>query len=401
MAMISISGKVLQQLRTMVRKGLCMNKRQSNRPITFIANQRELSISISSENAILEYRESGSFVPVQFAAPLALMRECSASTRTDVLIKAGNEVVDVSWFEGAIPQQKLFPRLPAKPLPREPEQWCSNNSELMTALRDASGTADSESSQYALNCIRLRGHDGQLAATDGRQLLVQDGFSLPWEGQVLIPASPLFSCADLQRGTSTDVACQEAWVVFRNGPWSIWLKIDKTSRFPEVDSLVPTAVHGDRLLALNDEDAAFLQQNLQHLPGTNAANSPITVDLNGKVVFRARDAEKSSACDLIMSRSRWTGKFIRFAVNRHHLARAVQLGFRNFQVDRPESPVVAKSDHRTFVWANLCQESAFPPSDDAMQVDSADCSVKARRPDPPIKRDSQRSQKKRSAMCVS
>jgi tetratricopeptide (TPR) repeat protein len=55
------------------------------------------------------------------------------------------------------------------------------------ALADASQITDPESSRYALGCIQLQGTSGKMAATDGRQILLQSGFTFPWQEDLLLP----------------------------------------------------------------------------------------------------------------------------------------------------------------------------------------------------------------------
>lgn len=38
-----------------------------------------------------------------------------------------------------------------------------------------------------------------MVATDGRQILIQGGFGLPWEGDLLVRATPLFASKGLPR----------------------------------------------------------------------------------------------------------------------------------------------------------------------------------------------------------
>src|SRR5207253_3074735 len=80
------------------------------------------------------------------------------------------------------------------PLFPEPSaSWSTGPIELLDALGVASATACDDSTRYALNGILLKGDGGAVVATDGRQLLVQQGFDLPWTGDVLIRRSPVFA----------------------------------------------------------------------------------------------------------------------------------------------------------------------------------------------------------------
>src|SRR5262249_56100748 len=68
--------------------------------------------------------------------------------------------------------------------------------DFLPALAEASRTASREVGRRSLSQVLLR-RDGSLVGTDGRQLLVQGGFSFPWDEDLLIPALPPFPCPDL------------------------------------------------------------------------------------------------------------------------------------------------------------------------------------------------------------
>src|SRR5207249_768602 len=84
---------------------------------------------------------------------------------------------------------------------------------LADALAEASATACDDNTRYALNGILLKGNGGAVVATDGRQLLVQDGFDLPWTGDVLIRRSPVFASQALPRGRPLSVGKTDTHVV--------------------------------------------------------------------------------------------------------------------------------------------------------------------------------------------
>jgi hypothetical protein len=68
--------------------------------------------------------------------------------------------------------------------------------------------------RFALGQIQLGGKSGTIAATDGRQLLVYNGFQFPWEEDLLIPASKVFGSAELQ-GQSLAIGKTDDWLVNR------------------------------------------------------------------------------------------------------------------------------------------------------------------------------------------
>ena len=105
-----------------------------------------------------------------------------------------------SWDDGGVPRvlgldtvtpdrAPVFPDLPADFTPMPPG--------FLTVLDEACRTAGREpNGRFGLTRIQLRGRRGDVVATDGRQLLIQSGFRLPWDDDILIPRTSVFSCRE-------------------------------------------------------------------------------------------------------------------------------------------------------------------------------------------------------------
>jgi len=374
--MITIPGLVIQQFRAVVRKGLGITKRQPAPLVNLRATQNGLRMCVQTEEVIVEYlNPCHGTLTTDLAVAFDLFRECSAGKTTDVSLCIKDDGIVASWTEAGIPQMTHHPVREQSELPITPQTWCSNSSELLTAIHDASGTTDSESARYALSHIRLRGSDGQIAATDGRQLLAVKGFEFPWTDEVLVPASKVFDCADLCGYETVEVALDGEWICVRTGPWTVRLKIDRARRFPEIDLMLRGSPQVATVLTLEESDAQFLQRTLRHLPGKAEYNSPLTFDLNGCVAVRCKAGGMDQVTEVTLANSNRDGQKVRFAANRKYVARAIELGFRTFQVGNPESPVIAQEANRTFLWANLTASSVIPPSPDAQRIESPRSSV--------------------------
>src|SRR5262249_61690775 len=103
------------------------------------------------------------------------------------------------WEDGGVPcSLELDTVVPEglPELPSMPERLTEVGPGFLAALAEAARTASKDASRFALSHVQLRGKRGQLVGTDGRQLLVQGGFGLPWPEDVLIPALPAFGCRD-------------------------------------------------------------------------------------------------------------------------------------------------------------------------------------------------------------
>src|SRR5215469_15306626 len=120
-----------------------------------------------------------------------------------------------SWDEGGVPRSLEFdtvtpdsvPQLPARPKKLAPVP-----DEFLAALAEAARTAGRESARLAVSRVLLRGKAGAVVATDGRQLLVQGGFPLPWPDDVLVPRVPAFGCRELEGAAPVRLGRSESHV---------------------------------------------------------------------------------------------------------------------------------------------------------------------------------------------
>ena len=308
------------------------------------------------------------------ALPLDALADVEGRDDTPVVLEAAAPGRTVArWDDRGIPQSREYPvpdlaGLPPFPAPPTATESCP--ADLLDALAEAAQTTDEGSSRYALDCLQLKGASGEVVATDGRQILIQGGFRLPWDGDLLVRRTPLFAARELPRDRPVAVGRTEAHVVLRAGPWTIWLTVRADARFPRIEHAVPDANGASTRLRLAPEDAAFLDRSLDRLPGGDAHNAPVTVDLNGRVAVRAQAGGGDRVTELVLGRSGFTGEPVRLNTSRHYLARAVRLGFAEVQVVGPEDPVACRDGRRAYIWQPLSRESAIGPTDDAIRIDS-------------------------------
>jgi len=290
-----------------------------------------------------------------------------------VLEAAGPGHTVARWQEGGIPLSREYAAPDASGLPPFPGQSASFEAcpaGLLDALAEATLTTDEGSTRYALDCIQLKGAAGEVVATDGRQILIQGGFRFPWDGDLLVRRTPLFAGRGLPRDRPVGVGRTETHVAIRAGNWTAWLTVRPDARFPRIEQAIPDAAAAATRLRLDPADAAFLAQALDRLPGSDEANSPATLDLNGRVAVRARGAGQAGVTELVLARSGYTGPPVVVNANRAYLARAVRLGFDHGEFLDADSPVVCRDRHRVFCFQPLSKGSAIGPSDDVTRVES-------------------------------
>ena len=160
-------------------------------------------------------------------------------------------------------------------------------------------------------------------------------------------------------------------MAIRAGDWTVWLTICTDARFPRIENAIPEVSAITTRLRLDPQDAVFLDQALDRLPGADVMNSPATLDLNGRVAVRAESVPiRTRVTELVLARSGYTGTPVRVSANRHFLARGVRLGFTEIEIAGVDSPVVLRNPHRVFCFQPLSEDSAIEPSEDVTRVES-------------------------------
>jgi hypothetical protein len=236
---------------------------------------------------------------------------------------------------------------------------------FLQALDDACRAAARESVRFALSRVQLRGQAGQVAASDGKQLLVQGGFAFPFAEDLLVPALPAFGARELAGAAPARLGRAGGRVVVQAGPWSFELAVDATGRFPDVQGVFPRGTAATTLV-LDDADASYLPGVLPGLPGGEKGPNPVTLDLDGGAAARAQAEER--CVEVLLRGARVTGPPLRVSLDRKYLYRALHLGFRTFEFHGADKPVVARDGGRLFALAPLDPKSALPPSPDALRI---------------------------------
>jgi hypothetical protein len=239
---------------------------------------------------------------------------------------------------------------------------------FVQALADACRSAAQLDSSYFLTNIQLQGTQGVIVATDGRQLLSQSGWPLPWPEEVLVPASSVFACKELSDAGAVAIGKTDTHVTLQVGHWLLHLPIAKKGRYPPAEKVIPRREDASLDCHLDPDDCTFLARSLARLPGAHEEFAPLTLDLNGQVCIRARAADQDRAVELILARSTATGNPVRLAMERTLLARAMQLGLTELVLSGAETPVLFLDEKRKFVARSLGKEFSVPPGDNAVRI---------------------------------
>ena len=368
-----ITRPLIRRLRAVFSRALGRS-RLGQSPVLFRPGRDGLTIGVCGRDVSVEYRSAdlseGASPAEPLAVPLEFLKSCEGARDEPVVLEPLADAVTVRWADGGVPQNESFPRHEPFDLPPRPERTASNAPRLLTALRDAAGCADAQSTRYALSCLLLSGIAGRIAATDSHRLLVQHGFAFPWSDDVLVPSSPVFASRELNVDEPILVGRSDDWVTLSTGPWTVHLRIEKESRFPRLDAIIPDAANAESVLRLGEDDCGFLLDTLPKLPGDSDKDSPVTCDLNGRILIRGQSADQPKATELVLANSRLDGPPKLVQTNRQFLLHAVRMGFRAVHLFGPTGTVLCEDAQRQFVWMLLGTEGSVPPDPDAIRLES-------------------------------
>jgi hypothetical protein len=385
---ITISRHKARLLRSVFRRAvLGIRHKGTIPPLVLHAEGAHLRVRHQYGSLAVEYLETGHYHPLDsIPVPLDVLADIEGRDDSPVILEAVEpDRTIVRWQDRGIPQVKDLPVTPfgnIEPFPDSPCVWTEAASELLTGLAEASGISTDDTTRYALNCIQLRGSEHKIVATDGHQLLISSGFDFPWDGDLLISGSPVFACKAFNGGQPLQVAKTDSHVVARIGPWTIWNQIQKDARFPAVEEAISATDVPMTRLHVDHEDGQFLQSTLDCLPGNEEFNRPTTIDMNGKDVIRAQDAEQSHITELVLNRSSYTGPAIRVNSNREFLSRALRLGFHDIGISSVAAPIVCRSPDRIYAWQPLSGDAAIEPTENVLRIEVSTISSEPRQERP-------------------
>lgn len=347
--MITITRSLAKELKTILRRAFPQT-RHSPPAVEFVQSDTSLTIRAQHAGSAVQYQHEQVGTPGTCVVPFAVLDDCEGTRREPVTLTAQAEgKLLVEWSDKGIPQLVTYDQLcPAKqPFPALPNSLATNPPELLSALATAVELTDPDSARYALGCLQLAGSQGRLAATDGRQALMQAGFQFGFAEDLLLPATKLFSATGLQ-GQPVEVGRTEEHLVFRIGRWTFWLAIRQEGRFPHVEDVFPRAQDATTEVHLAPADARFLAEHVGRLPADGNGGDAVTVDLNGAVAIRSAASE--NATELVLTNSHRTGSEVRIVSSRQYLERAAKLGFTQWYVSSPDKPVLCQDGTRSYVW---------------------------------------------------
>ena len=371
--MTTITRRLASQVRAVCRRAFG-STRTFGPAVCFLSSPSGLHVRAKSADVAVEYRGEGGGGEDRLWLPLQALADFEGKKDEPVQLEAPDKGrVTAQWSDRGVPQLVLYDAadpVDAAQFPSIPDDFAENPPGLLAALHDAMETTNPDPIRYATNHVQLQGQAGKLVATDGRQLLVQSGYRFPWEGSTLIPRTTVFGCRELPQDAPVAIGKAGDWMAVRVGPWTIWLSINKDGRFPEVERHISRVADATSHCQFSAADAEFLIQALPRLPSDDEYNGPVTFDLNGAVVVRAKPIDQSRPTEAVLGSSTCSGEQVRIHTNRRYLARALRLGLRELHLYGSKNPVLCQDDCRQYLWALLDPDSAIEPAADPIRIES-------------------------------
>jgi len=141
-----------------------------------------LEIAAHQQECDVLYQQPGKHARETLFFPADALADIEGKDGSVMLETIGEGKAEAHWDDAGVPRSRSFDtvkpeRMPD--LPVMPAHFQSLEPAFLHALVEAARTTARDGVRYALTRIQVRGRRGQLVATDGRQLLLQGGFSLP------------------------------------------------------------------------------------------------------------------------------------------------------------------------------------------------------------------------------
>jgi len=355
--MIELPRDLIRLFRAVLRKTVLANDRRGPCPAVLCQTGKHgLTLSSQLGDVALGYRVPGSLAADVIALPGPLLADLEGRGPATVRLEQVSPTKGkATLIDAAAPQTFEFDTVSPETLPPPPHpagKPTRLDPAFLTALAEAARTTNNDSARYALQYILLRGKDGAVVGTDGRQMFTQRGFPFPWRDNALIPGLPVFGSREMPAEEAVLLGRAGEQVTLEIGPWLLSLKTDSSLRYPDVDGAIPSTRGPLSRLHLDPQDAHALLQALPRMPGRDMDHSPIVLELADPVRVQVHDG-KTAIADLVLAQSRVEGQAVRACMDRRYLLRAVQMGFSQIIVIRSDKPILCQDEKRTYLWMPL------------------------------------------------
>jgi hypothetical protein len=187
----------------------------------FDADGEGLSIRAYDREVALLYHQPGKHSPEVLAVSAQVLDDAEGRGEDEITLEAGGSgIVQARWIDAGVPQVRDYDARDADSLPAFPElpkRWEKLEVGLLAALTAAAHTAARDNPRYAVHRTQLRGAAGEVVATDGRELLIQEGLAFSCKEEVLIPSVAAFGCREVPQDVPVAIGKTATHVGIRVG----------------------------------------------------------------------------------------------------------------------------------------------------------------------------------------
>ncbi|HKB37372.1 MAG TPA: reverse transcriptase family protein, partial [Gemmataceae bacterium] len=331
--------------------------RDESLPVLIQSGPEGLTLSSQHEGLAVAYQQPGTFEPQTFVVPGNGLETLAGDSPNPVFLESlCRSDFKVTWLAEGRGWRRTDAQGDADSLslpPPPPVPYVTNRlpPHGLPALHDALMTASPWHPVWSR--IELRG-SGVIAATDGKQVLLQTGFNFPWTDDLLVPRTEVFDCVDFDQ-CEAKIGCTDSHVVILAGGWTIALPIDKQARFPRVESALPPANSYAATWDFSQENVELLLRRLPTEQGGIDNDRPVTLTLT-MPFFQARVGGYAAEAELRLPWAHLTGwvegvpKTGSFVTSRRNFRRALELGFREFIAHHTEGVIQCRDSSRIYAW---------------------------------------------------
>jgi hypothetical protein len=369
--MIRINSQTLLRVVKQLSQMLTLT-RYSHLPVSISSSGSKTTIACQRAQCSIACELDIPNLPHQVNIPLSSLAKLKSTAKHTIAMQQDGQDLKIRYRDGTETRREVWQA--ASPLPPPPSAncWLENKVQLGQTLLELARLADAQAGRYSLNCLRLRGRDGQVAVTDGRLACAHDGFSLPFEealvrAESLKPIKLLAKCAEIDVGSST------GWLhlklVVGVARWWIDIGLESSARFPSIDQCFPTSSHARTTLVISEPDAQFLIGNLPEAMGTDQ-QQPIMLDAgqaghDKQVSIRFRSPNINWLRELTGQEAQQTpGQVVELqltgssyerlprqaTLNHRHLVAALKLGYRQLHIPSYPAPAFCQQPGRKLVF---------------------------------------------------
>jgi hypothetical protein len=364
--MIALDRREARRFCAAVRRCVAGRPRGLAPPIHLQQSKHSLTLATALDEVAIALRlPTHDSSTARLVTPWAMLNASAGNDQGVVTLEEGNAgCLLCRWMERGESKQFECPAVPqewqrqALPLP---QTMAAVDPSLLAALHACGQTAArSDNSQYALARVQLRGQSGDIVGTDGRQLLLWSGFAFPFADNVLVPAVPVFGCREFTTETDIRIGRSAQHVVVAAGPWTVWMTLDTTSRFPDVSTVLPGSSRLARMV-IGATDATAILDTLAQVPASEENPAPVTLDFGPRALLRVDATPPVRAVEVELPTSRCWGPALRVALNHRYLTRALSVGLREVRASAPLAPILFRDERRSYVVAGLDPRATVVP----------------------------------------